>query len=97
MPKLNFRRSHTLSIAEASARLKTLVDEFVANYGHLVKSVDWNSDGSSMKAKGTGFKGDFRVTSSSVEVDLNLGLVAIPIKGRIEQNMNERLDKAFGD
>ena len=96
MPKLKFRRSHTLSLSEASARLKTLVDEFVANYGHLVKSVDWNSDGSFMKAKGTGFKGDFRVTSSSVEIELNLGLVAIPIKGRIEKNVDDRLDKSFG-
>ena len=96
MPKLNFRRSHDLSLSEASTRLKTLVDEFVGKYGHLVKSVDWSSDGSSMKAKGKGFKGDFRVSSSSVEIDLDLGLVAIPIKGRIEQNVNDRLDSSFG-
>ena len=96
MPKLNFRRTHALPLPDASSRLKGLVDEFVDKYGHLVKSVDWSNDGASMKAKGKGFKGNFRVTSSTVEIDLDLGLVAIPLKGRIEKNVNDRLDTAFG-
>ena len=92
MPKLNFARRHSLSIAEAKQQVDALVEDFKTQYSKYLDDVVWSPDGLSAKATGRGFSAQFAVTTTRVDVAVDLSFLATPIKGKIEQRVNERLD-----
>lgn len=95
VPKLNFSRPHALSPAEAKTKVEALVEDFKSQYSHLLNKVTWASDGMSATAEGRGFTSKFKVDTRTVTVEIDLSLLATPLKGKIETRVNDRLDAAF--
>ena len=95
MPKLQFTRRHSQPIADVKAKVEALVEDFRTEYGKYLNSVRWAPDGLSAKADGKGFDAFFSYDASKVDVVIDLSFIAIPIKGKIETRVTERLDRAF--
>ncbi len=96
MPKLTFKRNHSLSLDEAKIKVNALVDDFKSEYGRLLNSVKWAPDGLSASADGKGFTGRFAVDTRTVLVEIDLSFLATPLKPKIEQRVDARLDDTFG-
>lgn len=90
MADITIRRSHGMEYDAA----KQKVHEIVADLDYVDKA-KWNSDGSAADIKGKGFSGDVEVTDSDLVVNINLKLFAKPLKGKIEDQINKRMDSYF--
>jgi len=95
MPKINIVKNHSVSLDEATTRVKKLVEEFATDFSRIVSNVTWSSDGRSADAKGKGFKGRFAVDERQVRVDVDLSMFATPFKARVETGVSGKLDAAF--
>ena len=96
MPKVNVTKTHSAPLDDAKAKIKVLVEDFAREYSSVVKSVTWGADGTSARAQGRGFEGEFRIDGSKVEVLVDLSFVLSPIKGKVESTLHRKLDEAFG-
>ena len=80
---------------QALDKMRALLEEFTTKRAELVKDVKWASDGQSAIVNGKGFKGDFRVEASAVTIAIDLNMLTRAFKGRIESELQTRLDAAF--
>lgn len=96
MPKFDASRNHSLSLDEAKNTVEKIVEDIQSSYPNLVDTIDWNKDRTEAKVKGKMFKGDFAVNSSSVQVHINLSMLAKPFMGKIKDRINAKLDQYFG-
>lgn len=93
MANIHIKRNHNLDRAAARAKVeelaKSLQDKLGANY-------HW--DGDCLRFTRTGASGFIDVSrEGEVEVDVKLGLVLRPMKGMIENSINEGFDTALAD
>lgn len=90
MPKIDIRRPHQLSIAEARA----VVDQVAARM-HEKFGMDgrWLDD--TLLFSRPGVSGSIAVGSDAVQVKAELGLMLTPLKGMIEQEIRRKLDEHF--
>ena len=86
---------HTLNIDDAKVTVAKIVADIKASYPSLIGSIDWNSDKTLAKIKGTGFKGTFKVTTDSMIIDISLGLLASAFKGRVEGKIDDKVKEYF--
>lgn len=94
MADISLSRNHAYSIDDARARLERLLVNFQASKPDLIQKVEWAADRNSAEAGGKFFKGQFRLSDSSLAVDLELiGFAAKMAKGMVK----ERLEKAIGE
>ncbi len=92
MAKIAINRTHSKDVAEVMDAVRSMLNQFQTDNPGLVKSIDWNGDGSSAVANGKGFKARFSVTDTSIDVNVDLSLLASALKGRIESSLSSRLD-----
>lgn len=92
MPKIAIERAHSIPVEKVTDAVRGLLDGFREEHPGLVKSVDWNADGSVGEAKGKGFSAKFFVSATNVQVKVDLSLFAAPLKGRVERDLSSRLD-----
>ena len=90
MPKIDIRRAHQLSIAEARA----VVDKVAARM-HEKLGVDGQWDGDTLRFSRPGVKGTIAVSSDAIQVNAELGLMFSPLKGMVEQEIRRKLDEHF--
>ena len=90
MSTISVGRAHNLGEQEALERAKQLVADFA---GRLKADVTWN--GTNASFKGTGFSGAAKVTPDRVAVDVDLGMLLRPMKGKIESRLEEALTSKF--
>jgi hypothetical protein len=95
MPKINVTKSHQAPLDDAKARTRGLVEKFQAKNPALIDEVSWNADGTVGTAKGSMFKGTFKVTASQVVCDIDLSFMATPFKGKVEETLKKKLDELF--
>lgn len=95
MATIEIRKSHHTTRADAQTRVVEMVDALRAERPNLVHSVRRTADGA--EAKGRGWKGAFRVDEAQVHVSVDLSLLARPLKGRVEQELQTRLGREFAE
>jgi putative polyhydroxyalkanoate system protein len=90
MAKIDIRRAHQLSIADARAA----VDQVAARMHEKFAMVgQWQGD--TLRFSRAGINGAIAVSSDAIQVTAELGLLLTPLKGTIEQEIRRKLDEHF--
>jgi putative polyhydroxyalkanoate system protein len=95
MADIKVRRAHGLSLEEAQAKIDQVIEDVQNEFSNLVSSIDWNAEKTEAAVKGKGFSGDFLVNEDEVGIDIKLSMFAKPLKGKVQQKIEERIDKYF--
>lgn len=88
MSTIRVSRKHSLTKEEARAEAQALAEDLGRQF-----NVDYEWKGDRLEFKRSGVKGHLQVEDSRVDVELTLGLLARPFKGRIEQELNTHLNR----
>ena len=96
MAAIVIKRTHNLEMDQLKVSVGELLEAFSAEHPGLIKGVDWNGDGSEARAKGKGFTAIFSMDGSTVEVKVELSLLARAFKGRVEQGLTRKMDEILG-
>jgi putative polyhydroxyalkanoate system protein len=90
MPRIDIRRPHQLSLAEA----RTVVEQVAARmHDKFGTSGEWQGD--TLRFSRSGVNGSIAVADRSIDVVVDLGLMLSPMKGMIEQEIRRKLDEYF--
>ncbi len=89
MPKISISRNHTLSPAVLKQRLVDLGEKLQSKYQ---AKTSWDGD-KSMNVKGPGVEGKLTIHDTKVDVNLDLGFLLSPMKGKIEEALTKELEK----
>jgi putative polyhydroxyalkanoate system protein len=88
MPKISISRNHSLSPAVIKQRITELGDKLQSKYQ---AKTSWDGD-KAMNVKGPGVEGKLTISDSKVDVNLDLGFLLSPMKGKIEEAITKELD-----
>lgn len=91
MPKIDIRRPHQLSLAEARAVVEKVATRMQEKFG---MSGQWEGD--TLRFSRPGVTGGIAVASDAIHVTAELGMMLTPLKGMIEQEIRRKLDEHFG-
>ncbi len=89
MPKINVSRNHSLSPAVIKQRITDLGAKLQEKYQ---AKTSWDGD-KSMNVKGPGVEGKLIISDTKVDVNLDLGFLLSPMKGKIEEALTKELDR----
>jgi putative polyhydroxyalkanoate system protein len=89
MPKINLSRNHSLEPAVIKDRISKLGDKLQEKYQ---AKTSW-ADDRTLNVKGTGVEGKLVISANKVDVNLDLGFMLTPLKGKIEETLGKELDK----
>ncbi len=95
MADISFSHPHGLSLDEAKTKTKQIVDDVQGEFPSLIQSIDWNADQTHAKLKGKGFDGTFQVTDAAMNIEINLGMLTRPFKGKVQEKIQSRVSKYF--
>ncbi len=90
MTKIDIERSHHLGTAAAR-----LVVEKVAAAMQQKFGVENQWHGDVLQFSGTGVNGAIAVSADAVHVTAQLGMLLSPFRGKIEQDIRDKLDQHF--
>ncbi|TBR39568.1 MULTISPECIES: polyhydroxyalkanoic acid system family protein [Dyella] len=90
MPKIDIRRPHQLSVAEARAVVDKVADRMREKFG---MDGTWNGDVLSFSRPGV--NGSIAVEPAQIQVHAELGMMLAPLKGMVEQEIRRKLDEYF--
>jgi putative polyhydroxyalkanoate system protein len=90
MSKIDIRRPHSLSVAEARAVVDKVAQKMREKFA---TDNEWQGD--TLKFSRSGVKGTIAVAADAVVVHAELGLMLTPMKGLIEQEIRAKLDEYF--
>ena len=92
MPNIHIKRSHKLTREEARARVEEIAKD-------LKKKLDakyaWKGD--SLQFKRTGASGSIDVGKDFIDINIELGMLLSPMKGKIEQSIREHMKVALAE
>lgn len=91
MPKIDIRRPHQLSLAEARAVVEQVAARMQEKFG---MSGQWQGD--TLRFSRPGASGAIAVDDAAIHVTAELGIMLTPLKGMIEQEIRRKLDEHFG-
>lgn len=89
MSKISLSRPHALPRQTLKDRLNALGSKLKEKYSADTSWVDENT----MKVKGSGVDGDLRIDADKVDVNIKIGMLLSPLKGKIEESLGQELDK----
>ena len=92
MSDINLVRSHSLSIAKAKALVQSAADGLATQYDFESK---WH--GNTLRFHRSGVDGQMLVTDSKIELNVTLGLLAKPFKGKFVDRIGRGLDKLLAE
>lgn len=90
MAKIDIRRPHGRTVAEARAVVEKVAARMTEKFG---TEGSWNGD--TMSFARSGVKGAIAVTDTDVHVSAELGMLLSPLKGTIEEEIRKKLDEHF--
>tara|TARA_B100000674_G_C37757858_1_gene876489 strand:- start:15 stop:305 length:291 start_codon:yes stop_codon:yes gene_type:complete len=96
MSAISYAIQHGTNAADAAERTSALLKELLAAKPHLFNDVTWEKGGLKANMTGKGFKGSFTVDDQTISVDVKLGMLARPFKGKVESALHSRLTEEFG-
>ena len=88
MPRIHVERRHGLAPEAARQRVETLARDLASRLG-----AEYRWQGNRLCFSRPGASGTIALLPDRIELDLKLGLVLAPMKGRIEQTVREYLDQ----
>lgn len=91
VPKIDIRRPHQLSIAEARAVVDQVAARMREKFG-----MDGQWEGDTLRFSRPGVNGSIAVGSDAIQVTAELGMMLAPLKGMVEQEIRRKLDEHFG-
>ncbi len=90
MANIHIKRQHHLAHDEAKKRVEEVAEE-------LKKKLDadyaWKGD--TLQFKRSGASGSIKLSDEYIELDVKLGMLLTPMKGKIESAITEKLDLAL--
>ena len=87
MAKIKLEKNHSKPVADVKAGITAMMEKMK----QMGVEADWKGD--SLHLAGSGVKGVVEVTAGKVTVNLDLGLPASLMKGKIEEKISQGLDK----
>jgi putative polyhydroxyalkanoate system protein len=90
MSQISIRRTHNLPLKKARELAEKVAKQLEADF-----DLEYAWDGHVLKFERPGVAGDLHVTASEVRVEARLGLLLGFLKARIEQEVEEQLDRLF--
>ncbi|SFS14782.1 putative polyhydroxyalkanoic acid system protein [Dyella sp. OK004] len=90
MPKIDIRRPHQLSMAEARAVVDKVATRMQEKFG---MSGQWQGDTLSFSRPGV--SGSIAVEKEAIQVKAELGMMLAPLKGMVEDEIRRKLDEHF--
>lgn len=91
MPTIRIQRDHQLSHEQARARVERLAGLLQSE---LDASCHWDRD--VLRFSRSGASGHVALAPERIEVEVKLGMLLAPLRGRVEQAIEEHLDKHLG-
>ncbi len=96
MADISISKAHTLGLDGVQPILTKIVDDTKAEFPSLISDVKWNGAKTQADVKGKGFSAVFKVSESNMSIDVSLKFFAKPMKGKVQQKIEERVAKYFG-
>lgn len=90
MANIHIERQHSLGLDAAKTQMETIAQNLKQD---LQADYEWNGD--RLVFKRTGASGAIDVTECNVVVDVKLGMALRLLKGKIEEHINQNLDKVL--
>jgi putative polyhydroxyalkanoate system protein len=91
MPSIAIERSHKLSLDKAKAAVDEVADKIATKF-----QVETKWDKNTLKFSRSGVNGTILVDKAAVKVNAELGFMLGFLKGTIESEINQYLDKVLG-
>ncbi len=88
MSVITVSRPHTLEFDEVKAIAEEVVVNLAEEFG-----VKYHWENETVKFKGAGAKGRMMLSSSSVDLKMELSFLLTPFKSKIENSITRRLDE----
>ena len=82
MPNIHLKQHHALSKDEIRKRVEAVAKDLKKKY-----DMDYSWDGDRVQFKRSGASGLLSLGSDFVEVDIKLGMLLAPLKGKIEDTL----------
>jgi putative polyhydroxyalkanoate system protein len=95
MSDISLSHAHGLSLEDAKAKTDQIVEHVRGQFPSLINSIDWNADKTVADLKGKGFTGTFRVDATNVSINIALGMLTRPFKGKVEEQIKGQISKFF--
>ncbi|MFZ4577453.1 MAG: polyhydroxyalkanoic acid system family protein [Myxococcota bacterium] len=94
MADITLHRTHAYGAADARARLERMLKDFQAAKPDYVQQVTWAGNGAT--ASGKYFKGQFTVTETAVDAEIELiGFAAKLARGIVRERLEQALATDF--
>lgn len=90
MAKIDIRRTHQLSVAEARTVVEQVADRMREKFG-----IDGSWQDNTWLFTRPGVSGSIAVENADVQVKADLSMMLSPLKGMIEQEIGRKLDEYF--
>jgi putative polyhydroxyalkanoate system protein len=95
MADISLAHAHGLSFEDAKSKTDQIVQHVQTEFPSLINSIGWNNDKTVADLKGKGFTGTFRVDATKVSIDIELGMLTRPFKGKVEEKIRAQIAKFF--
>lgn len=90
MATIHIKRRHNLGRDIARQRVETVAKDLQERL-----SAQWSWQGDSLRFERSGASGSVQVGDDYVEFKIKLGLLLAPLKGTIQQTIEQQVDKAL--
>ena len=91
MSDIDIRRSHSRPLKDARAAIERVAEHLAEKF-----DVEYGWDGNTMEFSRGGVDGHIAVSAKEVHVTAQLGFLLGAIKGPIEREIHQYLDREFG-
>ena len=91
MADIDIQRTHTRSLTEARAAIERVAEHIAGKF-----DVEYGWKGNTMAFSRSGVDGQIAVTAKDVHVTATLGFLLMAIRGPIEREIHQYLDREFG-
>ncbi len=91
MADIDIQRTHTRSLKEARAAIERVAEHIAGKF-----DVEYGWKGNTMAFSRSGVDGQIAVTAKDVHVTATLGFLLMAIRGPIEREIHQYLDREFG-
>ena len=91
MAQIHIKRAHNLGLDQARQQVEQVAERLKAEL-----SVDYQWNGNQLSFKRSGANGTIQVAPDCVVCDVKLGMMLSAMKGKIEDAINEKFDRALG-
>lgn len=93
MPKIEAKKSHSLSRETLDDRIDIVVDRLSGKLEQLGGTFKWRSDKSGVDITGRGFTGAIDIGPTEVKIEIDLSFMLAPFAGTVKDSLQRQLDK----